>query len=178
MEPPQRTRRDRLPEFQNFWKGSWESPRGEGWAQKTTKDLKEITIRKPVVCFPSGTVEQPEPWHEYHWRGLFIGIQELVQHTFGSSDRQYFRHARSAWIPEYSGDFYEHVKAVAHPDPINQQWEHLLRNQEERLMLVNGIIWKALHTNVLSSLIFGAGEDHSKILCTQEKDLTDIEGTF
>ena len=178
MKTPQRMRHDRLPGLQDFWKGSWEPPRVERWAQKTTKDLEEITLKEPIVCFPAGTVKQPESWHEYHWRGLFIAIQELVLHTFGSGERQHFCPARSTWAPQYSGDFYDHVKAVAHPDPINQQWEHLLRNQGERLMLVNGIIWKALHTNVLSSLMFGAGEDHSKILNTQDKDLADVEGAF
>lgn len=80
------------------------------------------------------------------------------------------------WAHEYPGEFYDYVQTVSHPDPHTQQWEHLLRSPDERIMLVSGIIWKVLHGSVLSSLLFGAGFSHENVLSAHDQEHEDIEG--
>lgn len=155
---------------------SRDTPRPELWVDETIQDLNELTLEQPDLVFPASLSHQDDEFYEYHFTELFVSVQTLSGKVFGGGEHQHFCRKRSPWSPEYPDEFYEHVKAVAHPDPNSQQWESLVRDNGERIMLINGIVWKVLHANVLSSLMFGAGEDHEKALSTHDDALMDVEG--
>lgn len=171
------TRREELPSQQNLRDLLlWSTVRSSRWANKTIKDLNSMTLEQPDLVFPKGVLQKKGEFYEYHFNELFIGVQVLAGEVFGGGEHRHFYRTRSPWVHEYPEEFYEYVQSVAHPDPNAKQWEHLLRTQKERMMLVNGIVWKALHANVLSSLMFGASNDHEQTLSAHDHNLMNVEG--
>lgn len=166
-----------LPQWQAIGHlSSWDASNSGPWVDEAIEALDEITVEKPGLKFPKAVVHKDNTFYEFHFSELLIGVQDLVTKVFGSGRYQQLSRKHSPWVPTYPNEFYEHVKAVAHPDPNARQWELLLQRQEQRTMLVSGIIWKALHANVLNSLLFGADKNHEEILSAMEDSFKHVEG--
>ncbi|KAH7313467.1 hypothetical protein B0I35DRAFT_480150 [Stachybotrys elegans] len=82
----------------------------------------------------------------------------------------------SPWSRRFTPSFYRYVISVSRSDPHAGGWDRLLCDRFQRNMLISAVIIKVLDSEVLSSLLFGASHDHSKVLVDQDKQLALHEG--
>lgn len=118
--------------------------------------------------------EETDKVLEFHYTKILRNIYFLAMDVFaGEGD---LTGKQSPWVHQYPNEFYEHVKAIARPDPHGRHWEGLLRDKYERVFLVVGIVMRVLDTSIFSSLMFGASDKHQKALEAHDIDLIEYDG--
>lgn len=144
------------------------------WVPPTKRDLADVELIRKKVSFYNWTQERVDKYYQDGFSTLFLEINDLVKMTFGGDGN--LSSNQSPWVHEYPKEFYEFVESVAHPDPLTKHWDGLLRNQVERIYLVQAIIMKVLDEHVFSTLMFGADADHEDVLKCEDASLLTLDG--
>ncbi|KAM0441140.1 hypothetical protein ACHAPT_000445 [Fusarium lateritium] len=139
------------------------------------KKSRSFSPNRLSLDFRRAGEDLPDEWYEEKFIILFTDIYDLVQSVFCPDDNAQAPRV-SPWLREYSNEFVNYVKLVAHPDPRAGKWERLLRDKLERASLLTAIIFKVLDTKVLSHLLFGASEEQEELLCSSDAAFIDVEG--
>lgn len=119
-------------------------------------------------------LEHPDEFYELHYSQVRIEIDQLVKKAFCTADG--YGTGKSPWVRGYSEQFCKHVDMLARPDILSGHWDRLLRDQEQRSYLLQAIIMRILHSQILSSLLFGADPQYIKLLRSGDTALIDAEG--
>ncbi|PHH82542.1 hypothetical protein CDD82_5645 [Ophiocordyceps australis] len=116
-----------------------------------------------------------DEYFEQHFCGLYIEIFNFTRRIFGSHELE---ESEWPWLKVKRQDGSDHllnfVGAVARPGIQKKKWSEMLRDGEERSLLLQGIVMKALDEHVLSSPLFGATEEYQDKFI--EKSCTISEG--
>lgn len=147
---------------------------GRPWKPKTARDLETITIRARSFDFHERFDGSAEESLQYYHSKLFLRTETLIGEVLGGDGK--LTGKQSPWVHQYPDEFYEHVKAIARPDPKAKHWEGLLRNEDERTLLITAIIIRVLDAEIFSSLMFGASDKHEKALHAHDIDLLKCDG--
>lgn len=107
-----------------------------------------------------------DEFFEKHFCALVVETHALVSMVFCPNNEDKGKITSSPWKQEYPRQFDQYAELLARPDPSRGDWEMLLSNREERKHLLQAIITKILETEAFSSLLFGAGPEHRKVLET------------
>ncbi|PHH66292.1 hypothetical protein CDD81_7885 [Ophiocordyceps australis] len=104
-----------------------------------------------------------DEYFEQHFCGLYIDIFNFTRRIFGSHALE---GTKSPWqeikTQKESDYLFDFVSAVARPGIQKDKWDEMLRDGEERSLLLQGIVMKALDEHVLSSPLFGAAEEYQE----------------
>ncbi|KAI8691629.1 hypothetical protein NCS56_00155800 [Fusarium sp. Ph1] len=139
------------------------------------KEFRSFSPSRLALDFSLVGQDLPDEFYESHFNTLLKNVYSLVQRVFCPRDNAQAPKV-SPWLREYSNEFLEYVKLVAHPDVRAGKWGRLLSDKAERTCLLTAVIFKVLETNVLSCLLFGADSEHEKLLDSFDTALRDAEG--
>ncbi|KAI8689033.1 hypothetical protein NCS55_00159100 [Fusarium keratoplasticum] len=139
------------------------------------KEFRSFSPSRLALDFSLVGQDLPDEFYESHFNTLLKNVYSLVQRVFCPRDNAQAPKV-SPWLREYSNEFLQYVKLVAHPDVRAGKWGRLLSDKAERTCLLTAIIFKVLETKVLSCLLFGADSEHEKLLDSFDTALRDAEG--
>ncbi|KAH8883839.1 hypothetical protein GQ53DRAFT_421488 [Thozetella sp. PMI_491] len=116
-------------------------------------------------------------WYEMLYTHLYVRVHKVAEQYFKLGDLPKVRHWDSLWTHQkFSDQFLYYAGVIARGDKKTGGWEEMLKSELHRQYLIMGVIGKVLETTVFSELLFGATEEQSKLLKSQDTTMVMLEG--
>ena len=154
------------------------------WPQDSVDPSWDVSELSDYISVRTEFLE-PHPSEDYtdqfyvnQFRELESGIQRwALDMTDGYNWDETLIPDRVWTTVNFSPEFINYVEAVACDDPLfEHDWETLLRNNVQRRLLLQAMMWKILEVQVFSKALFGASARQDRMFDSADEALISLDG--